>query len=157
MPPTAMWGCDFEACDKPCVRTYGQCVLCDRHLCAKHLRAEYHKCPEWEDEKSYDPAAREAEQKEMTALLGKINVTVLLSRASSLRNGVPSCTTRPLQYDRFTRSSVMGGMNYHIEIRFQDGISWLARIRRLNATSPPPDLRAYIMRSEVATLQFLSV
>ena len=108
------------------------------------------------DEKSYDPAAREAERKEMTALFGKINVTALLSRASSLRNGVPCCTTRPLQYDRFTRSSVMGGMNYHIEIRFQDGISWLARIRRLNATSPPPDLRAYIMRSEVATLQFLS-
>ncbi|KAL2867699.1 aminoglycoside phosphotransferase family protein [Aspergillus lucknowensis] len=50
----------------------------------------------------------------------------------------------------------MGGMNYHIEIQFQDGISGLARIRRQNATSPPPDLRAYIMRSEVATLQFLS-
>lgn len=54
------------------------------------------------------------------------------------------------------RSSVMGGMNYHIEIKFEDGISWLARIRRSNATSPPPDLRDYIMRSEVATLQFLS-
>jgi aminoglycoside phosphotransferase (APT) family kinase protein len=50
----------------------------------------------------------------------------------------------------------MGGMNYHIEIKFEDGISWLARIRRFNATSPPPDLQHYIMRSEVATLQFLS-
>lgn len=50
----------------------------------------------------------------------------------------------------------MGGMNYHIEILFEDGISWLARIRRSNATSPPPDIRCYIMRSEVATLQFLS-
>jgi aminoglycoside phosphotransferase (APT) family kinase protein len=49
----------------------------------------------------------------------------------------------------------MGGMNYHIEIQFEDGISWLARIRRVNATSPPADLQAYIMRSEVATLQFL--
>lgn len=93
----------------------------------------------------------------MTILLEKINVSALLSRASSLRDGVPSSTTRSLQYDRSTRSSVMGGMNYHIEIQFEDGISWLARIRRLNATSPPPDLRAYIMRSEVATLQFLSM
>lgn len=49
----------------------------------------------------------------------------------------------------------MGGMNYHLEIQFGDGISWLARIRRFNATSPPPDLQAYIMRSEVATLQLL--
>ncbi|EEH10611.1 conserved hypothetical protein [Histoplasma capsulatum G186AR] len=108
------------------------------------------------DEESYDPAAREAEQKEMAILLSKVNVSALLSRASSLRDGVPCSLTRPLQYDRSARSSVMGGMNYHIEIQFQDGLSWLARIRRLNATSPPPDLRAYIMCSEVATLQFLS-
>ena len=49
----------------------------------------------------------------------------------------------------------MGGMNYHIEIEFEDGIRWLARIRRSNATSPPSDLKEYIMRSEVATLQFI--
>jgi aminoglycoside phosphotransferase (APT) family kinase protein len=49
----------------------------------------------------------------------------------------------------------MGGMNYHVEIRFEDGVNWLARIRRSNATSPPPDLRDHIIRSEVATLQFL--
>lgn len=54
------------------------------------------------------------------------------------------------------RSSVMGGMNYHIEISFEDGISWLARIRRSNATSPPPELRNYILGSEVSTLKFLS-
>jgi hypothetical protein len=47
-------------------------------------------------------------------------------------------------------------MNYHIEISFDDGISWLARIRRSNATSPPAELRDYILRSEVATLYFLS-
>lgn len=50
----------------------------------------------------------------------------------------------------------MGGMNYHIELVFEDGISWLARIRRSNVTSPPPELRDYILRSEVSTLQFLS-
>jgi hypothetical protein len=49
----------------------------------------------------------------------------------------------------------MGGMNYHIEVRFDDGITWIARIRRFNATSPPAALRDYIIRSEVATLKFL--
>ncbi|CRG86706.1 hypothetical protein PISL3812_03716 [Talaromyces islandicus] len=155
MTRTPMWSCDFDDCDKPSVRKYGECILCDRHLCAKHLRAEYHKCPEWEDEKLYDPAAREAERREITALLRKINISALLSRASVLRNGVSCSTRRPLQYDRSQRSSVMGGMNYHIEIRFEDGVSWLARIRRVNATSPPSDLRAHIMRSEVSTLLFL--
>lgn len=54
------------------------------------------------------------------------------------------------------RSQVMGGMNYHIEVQFADGVNWLARIRRCNATSAPPELRNYILRSEIATLQWLS-
>lgn len=45
-------------------------------------------------------------------------------------------------------------MNYHITIDFVDGTTWLARIRRFNATSPPA-LRDYILRSEAATLRFL--
>lgn len=50
----------------------------------------------------------------------------------------------------------MGGMNYHVEIRFEDGITWISRIRRFNATSPPAALRDYIIQSEVATLRFLA-
>ena len=49
----------------------------------------------------------------------------------------------------------MGGMNYHIEVRFEDGITWIARIRRFNATSPPAALRDYIIQSAVATIMFL--
>ena len=49
----------------------------------------------------------------------------------------------------------MGGMNYHVEIKFENGSVWLTRIRRYNATSPPPALRDYIVQSEVATLKFL--
>lgn len=48
-----------------------------------------------------------------------------------------------------------GGINFHLVIEFQDGIVWLARICRSNATSLPPALRDYIIRSEVATLRFL--
>lgn len=46
-------------------------------------------------------------------------------------------------------------MNYHLELQFEDGVSWLARIRRSNANSAPPVLRDVIIRSEVAMLQFL--
>lgn len=49
----------------------------------------------------------------------------------------------------------MGGMNYHVELSFDDGVKWIARIRRFNATSPPIALRDYIVQSEVATLKFL--
>lgn len=49
----------------------------------------------------------------------------------------------------------MGGMNYHVEICFDDGVKWIARIRRFNATSPPAALRDCIIQSEVATLKFL--
>ncbi|KAJ5474662.1 hypothetical protein N7475_004228 [Penicillium sp. IBT 31633x] len=152
----AIWGCDYEGCANPSVRTDGDCVLCDHHLCVKHLGPEYHTCPKWEDEHHYVLASQEAEKKEITTLIRKINILALTQRASSLRNGLACSVVQGLQYDRASRSSVMGGMNYHIEILFEDGISWLARIRRFNATSPPPELRDYILGSEVSTLQFLS-
>ncbi|CAG7936916.1 unnamed protein product [Penicillium olsonii] len=152
----AIWYCDCEGCDKPSVRTYGDCVLCDHHFCVKHLGPEYHTCPKWEDEHRYGPAIQESEKKEITTLIDKINISALTQRASSLRNGLACSVAQGLQYDRALRSSVMGGMNYHIEILFEDGISWLARIRRFNATSPPPELRDYILGSEFSTLQFLS-
>lgn len=102
------------------------------------------------------PLLGRAEQDEIMRLVDRINLSALMSRASDLRKSIACSIPHSLQYDRSTRSSVMGGMNYHIEILFEDGISWLARIRRLNATSPPSDVRDYIMRSEVSTLQFLS-
>ncbi|KAL2887601.1 udp-n-acetylmuramate--l-alanine ligase [Ceratocystis lukuohia] len=49
----------------------------------------------------------------------------------------------------------MGGMNYHFELHFDDGVKWVARIRRFNTTSPPKPVRDYIFQSEVATLMFL--
>ncbi|CAI7625998.1 unnamed protein product [Penicillium bialowiezense] len=109
-----------------------------------------------QDAENYDPAADRAEQEEMVKLQAKINVAALTSRASYLRNGICCSVLQKLEYDPTARGSVMGGMNYHVEISFEDGICWLARVRRFNATSPPPELQQYIMRSEIATLKFLS-
>ncbi|KAF5021907.1 hypothetical protein F66182_6055 [Fusarium sp. NRRL 66182] len=119
-----------------------------------HLKPEFHVCPRWEDADAYDPLARDAESRELTELIEMINTRALEARASHLRRGRP-CSIPPLQYDRAIRSSVMGGMNYHIEVRFDDGVTWIARIRRFNATSPPRALRDDIIQSEVATLMFL--
>ncbi|OAA37909.1 Protein kinase-like domain protein [Metarhizium rileyi] len=149
-----LWQCDFEQCQKSAVRTLGDCVLCNRHLCSNHLQPGHHDCPRWEDADAYDPAARDAEERELTDLIMKVNTRALEARASYLRQGVP-CSIPTLKYNRETRSSVMGGMNYHIEVRFEDGVVWIARIRRRNATSPPAALRDYIIQSEVATLMFL--
>ncbi|KAI1502111.1 hypothetical protein F5X99DRAFT_408301 [Biscogniauxia marginata] len=149
-----MWTCDFANCEKPAVRNLGDCILCNRHLCSDHLQPAVHKCPKWEDENIYDPAARAAEADELAELIKKINTSALAARASHLRGGI-ACSIPPLHYDRETRSSVMGGMNYHIEVNFDDGIKWIARVRRFNATSPPAVLRDYIVQSEVATLKFL--
>ncbi|KAK2879956.1 hypothetical protein FQN49_000715 [Arthroderma sp. PD_2] len=154
----AIWYCDYKDCSKPAVRTNGECPLCDRHLCSKHLEVGYHACPRWnlqDDDGVYDSAAQDAEQKEIAALVDKIDTSALTSRASSLRMGLPCRVVSPLRYDRASRSSVMGGMNYHVELQFDDGVSWIARIRRSNATSPPPKLRDAIMSSEVSTLRFL--
>ncbi|KAI1363277.1 hypothetical protein F5Y08DRAFT_354431 [Xylaria arbuscula] len=148
-----MWTCDFHGCSGPAVRNQGDCVLCNRHLCARHVEPSFHKCPKWEDADNYDPAARAAEAEELTSLIKRIDTVALATRASALRNGTP-CSIPPLSYGREKRSTVMGGMNYHISICFDDGVEWIARIRRFNATSPPPELRDYIVQSEVATLKF---
>ncbi|KAI1423343.1 hypothetical protein F5Y12DRAFT_786085 [Xylaria sp. FL1777] len=149
-----MWTCDVLDCETPAVRNHGACILCNKHLCAKHLQPTVHKCPKWEDADNYDPAARAAEADELTELIKRIDTTALEARASHLRDGIP-CSIPPLHYDRSKRSSVMGGMNYHVDICFDDGVEWIARIRRFNATSPPPVLRDFIAQSEVATLKFL--
>lgn len=120
-----MWTCGFASCQKPAVRTLDECVLCNRHLCAEHLQPTYHTYPKWTDADRYDPLAGEAESRELTEFIAKINTPALASRASHLRGGIP-CSIPPLSYDRATRSSVIGGMNYHIEVCFDDGVKWLA-------------------------------
>jgi hypothetical protein len=70
----------------------------------------------------------------------------------SLRDGI-SCSIPLLNYDTMTR--MMGGMNCHIPLNFDDGVTWICRIRRNNVSSPPPELQNLIILSEAATLCFL--
>ncbi|KAI4154514.1 MAG: hypothetical protein LQ340_001651 [Diploschistes diacapsis] len=95
-----------------------------------------------------------AQEAEVEKLAGRINFHALAKRASHLRGAMP-CTIPAAEADASELEPCMGGMNAHIEIHFQDGVVWLARIRRTNATSPPPAVRDQIFRSEYATYKFL--
>ncbi|KAG6127208.1 hypothetical protein E4U12_006005 [Claviceps purpurea] len=50
---------------------------------------------------------------------------------------------------------MMGGLNCHADIKFEDGVVWLARFRILSVIAPPPEVRDYFLQSEATTMQFL--
>ncbi|KAL9083859.1 MAG: hypothetical protein Q9159_005535 [Coniocarpon cinnabarinum] len=107
-----------------------------------------------QDEHAYDSASHNALKRELNELIGKVNTDALAARARHLRHGVP-CSIPALRDGDVVDKSLMGGMNYHVEILFDDGVTWLARIRRYNTSCPPPKIRDYMIQSEVATLRFL--
>lgn len=55
---------------------------------------------------------------------------------------------------RKSLSSMMGNQNCHVEVIFQDGVKWLARFRLTKTSSPPCQVRDYILRSEAATMMY---
>lgn len=118
------------------------------YIYIKHLLTKHNK----QDEDPYDPAAGVAKENELEALIARINIRALEDKATHLRQGI-SCSITPLTSHDV--NSLMGGMNCHVEIRFSDGMIWIARIRRSNSKSPSPAVRDYIIQSEVATLKFL--
>ncbi|KAH0365810.1 hypothetical protein KCU65_g5816, partial [Aureobasidium melanogenum] len=106
------------------------------------------------EDQDYDQQFDKAEENEIAQLLHQIDFEQLGLRASSVRNNIP-CRVEMPKNDKDSRWSMMGGMNIHVRVIFEDKVCWLARIRRSNATSPPPELRDRIFMSEIQTLLFL--
>ena len=50
---------------------------------------------------------------------------------------------------------MMGGQNCHTEVVFEDQVRWVARFRLIKTSSPPPEVRDYLLNSEVATMDYL--
>ncbi|KAJ8125737.1 hypothetical protein O1611_g7900 [Lasiodiplodia mahajangana] len=92
-----------------------------------------------------------AESRQMNELCRRIDNAKLSARASLLREGVP-CT---VNLSATTLSAMMGGQNCHAEIAFQDNVKWIARFRIPSISSPPLEIRDYILKSEAATMDFL--
>lgn len=64
-----MWPCDFNDCTRPAVRLQGECILCNMHMCARHLQPQFHKCPPWEVSKKR--ALNRAHKKKKRKILRK--------------------------------------------------------------------------------------
>lgn len=71
-----------------------------------------------------------------------------------MRAGV-ACSLSPISYDEEKSNPIIGSIHLHFELCFEDGVTWLVRVRRENAKTPPPLVRDGMIKSEVATLQFL--
>ena len=92
--------------------------------------------------------------------LYQIKTTALVSLASRLRNGIP-CSIPALAPDAQGHLNPeealtqTGGQNCNVDVEFQDGVVWLARIRLDDPSLAPKPTQAYIFLSEVFTLKYL--
>lgn len=85
----------------------------------------------------------------------RVNMTSLRDRASILRAGI-ACTITSDACSESVLKRRMGGQNYHLELSFADGASWICRVQRHNASTPPIDVQNRVLLSEAATLRFLT-
>jgi hypothetical protein len=75
----------------------------------------------------------------------------LAAHAKALRPGHDCTVDVPASTDMLLR----GGMNVHIPITFDDGVSWFARVRQKNSQSPPKSMVRTVLSSEAATIMAL--
>jgi len=87
-------------------------------------------------------------------LIQQINITELCKRATFLRNGVLCSASLPGEHDSL-KELQFGGFNLHVDIKFDDGVVWLARFRVLKINRPSPEKTDFDRLSEVATYRLL--
>ncbi|KAI0897296.1 hypothetical protein F4806DRAFT_507807 [Annulohypoxylon nitens] len=156
--------CSINNCPNPADRSIGSCMLCAKHFCGDHFRADSHTCPSSENEPdAYYSAYDAAKKRYLEALVAKINVEALRSAATSARGGNFPCQIPAFDThfddpaDRITLiASQCGGQNCHLDIEFNDSVTWIARIRLNDPMLPPPSIQARIFESEIAALEFLA-
>jgi Phosphotransferase enzyme family len=115
------------------------------------------------DPDAYYDAYDSAKQLHLLRLMREVKVAALTKVATRLRHGVPCKipalaaleTNNPKAVEAIT--SQMGGQNCHVDIVFDDGVTWLARFRLVNdPTLPPLQVANYVFTSEVATMYDLT-
>ncbi|KAG5970790.1 hypothetical protein E4U56_007260 [Claviceps arundinis] len=94
----------------------------------------------------------EASARSLDETCHRIDGVKLCARASQVRGADVPCA---IDLTPESLSAMRGGLNCHAEIKFEDGVVWLARFRILSAIAPPPEVRDYVLQSEAMTMQFL--
>ncbi|KAK7692543.1 hypothetical protein QCA50_004173 [Cerrena zonata] len=81
---------------------------------------------------------------------------MLCLRASALRGGIP-CSI-PSSIDEEMDTDLRGSSNYHFPVYFDDGKTWICRIRRQHVLAPTLAMQKLniLIEGEVAALRFLS-
>lgn len=90
---------------------------------------------------------------EISDLLSHVNIDELVRIGSALNKG-RKCTFEKGKH--LGVGSIMGCVNYHAWLHFDNGERWLVRIPRVGFSDIPTDLMDYIVLSEYATLKFLA-
>lgn len=93
------------------------------------------------------------EARQMRDLCSQLNGPALCTRASSLRGGIGST----VDLSPKALSAMMGGQNCHAEVVFEDGVRWIVRFRLAKTSSPPREIRDYLLQSEAATMRYLQM
>ncbi|KAI4751533.1 hypothetical protein E4T52_15377 [Aureobasidium sp. EXF-3400] len=151
--------CDFPSCESPAERGSGDCMICSSHRCLKHLAPESHTCPsEDNDPDAFHKAYDSARKRHLQTLLDKIESDSYPRRHfllhTALPNGLEKATEDLAESEQVTNQT--GGQNCNIDICFDDGIVWIARLRFDEPTVLPREAQSAILKSEVATLKFLA-
>ena len=111
-----------------------------------------------EQDEAYFAAFNTAKMDLVLNLLQSINTGALERLASSLRNDIP-CRLPAMYLELGPQFELVrgqsGGQNFHLDIEFEDGVVWIARIRLNLHRSPPQKVRDYVLLSEVVTMKFL--
>ncbi|KAI1502073.1 hypothetical protein F5X99DRAFT_172209 [Biscogniauxia marginata] len=142
------WDCTITEYSNAAAIDVGSCERCESMYCATHMRSALHTC---EKGPLDDDAWLAAQETELVTLSEKTNHAALLRRAKELYGGI-EC--RLDDEDPLGRRQ-MGGMHIHLQLLFEDGTIWLARILRENHTSFNDELSNQILLSECATLRWL--
>jgi hypothetical protein len=105
----------------------------------------------------YD-AAKERHSKD---LLNKVDFDALKSRASELHDNVKCYIPTASLYDPEKPvpeaiTNQTGGQNCNLDIKFEDGVIWIVRLRFEDPTILPRAAQQAVSTSEVATLKYLA-
>jgi hypothetical protein len=129
----------------------------------------YYLCIRWilteqeNDADAFFAAYDSARDKHLRTFLTKIDYNALTIIASKARGGtrcrLPAVSgngnMEPTVDPRMV-SDQMGGQNCHLDVEFEDGTVWIARLRLEEPTVLPRETQEKILASEVATLRFLA-